>query len=892
MQERMQILNDDPLAWLVEQEAQNPGVRYSALTDLLKKPPGDPDVVEARRASKAPTKKGPSSAWGQRWLVWGLLILFLLLGTALRLYQLDSKSLWYDELGTALYTAPDNSLLEVARGPLEVPAIPAPPLYFMTTYLLRQVSESEFLLRLPSVFFGLLAIAATYILGKALLGPREALVGAFLMTISTFGIRYSQEARYYALLLLLATLSLYFFYLGLRRNDVLSWVGFVISSTLAVYTHLFAFLFLAAEAAFALLHFVARRLRSRDMEVDRWQRSWRKEEPFFSFLLCALVMALLYLPMLPFTVSGLLSRRGLGGHIPTAIDKTSLSYLAGIVELLGAGPGLAFLCYLAALGLGLYFLARRLRQQLVLAVLWITLPFLIVFLVPAGHNFRLRYVIFVLPVFLLVVSAGLIGLAEALSLGVKRVRRGETAAVVRPATLTIACLAFSVLSLGPLQRYWDEEKQPWDKAASFLQSVVSPGDVVIAPVEAYAQRLLYFDYDASEVEYLVPCPCPVGVSLEQWHRLSELASPYDQAWLLDPNPNYRHLRPGQLLAEELEDYIFLPPIIFKGHTRNSAVETDLLAPFMTSDVGVLPALPLDSLPTAEQIVGLGSLLASQAQELYPGKTRSEFTLGELYRFYGSDDEAVIHYEAAIADDPSFLGPYEGLALVHLGRGEVEETVTLYGELLDTGLIDESYYHFLLGSMHRVEGDLDVATGEFALAVSLDPNDVDYRLRLGDAYRAADRLDDALAQYGEITRLAPSYVGAYSRRASIYRAQGRLADAVVEYHTAVQLRPDDPLFYAMLADTYRRQGLLDQALTEAQEAVRLGQDEALFHVLLGEIYQALEQLPEAIREFEEGVRLAPTLPPYYLKLADAYRLAGRDEEAIAAYERMLELNPGN
>jgi mannosyltransferase len=844
------------------------------------------------RPSKAPSKKDYSSALGQRWLVWGLLVVFLLLGTALRLFQLDSKSLWYDELGTALYTAPDNSLLEVVQGPLEVPAIPAPPLYFITTYLLRQVSDSEFLLRLPSVFFGLLAIAATYKLGKALLGPREGLVGAFLMTISTFGIRYSQEGRYYALLLLLATLSLYFFWLGLRRNDVLSWVGFVVSSTLAVYTHLFAFLFLTAEAVFAFAHFVTRRLRSRDTEVDAGGRSWWKEEPFFSFLVCALVMAVLYLPMLPFTVRGVLSSRGLGGDTPTTIDRASPSYLAGIVQLLGAGPGLALLCYLAALGLGLYFLARRSRQQLVLAVLWITLPFLIVFTVPAGHNFRLRYVIFVLPVFLLVVSAGLIGLAEAISHGMKRVRREDTASVVRPTTLTIACLAFTVLSLGALLRYWDEEKQPWDKAASFLQRVVSPGDVVITPAEAHAQRLLYYDYHATEVEYLAPCPCPVRVSLEHWQRLPELASPYDQAWLLDPNPNYRYLRPGQPLAEELENFIFLPPIIFKAHTRNSAVETDLLAPFMTSDVGVLPALRLDSLPPDEQIVELGSLLASQAEKLYPGKTRSEFTLGELYRFYGSDDEAILHYEAAIADDPSFLGPYEGLALAYLGRGKVEETVTLYGELLETGLIEKSYYHFLLGSMYAVEGDLDVAVGEFASAVSLDPNDVDYRLRLGDAYRDADRLDDALAQYDEITRLDPSYMVAYSRRASIYRAQGRLAEAVVEYQTAVQLRPDDPLFHAMLADTYRHQGLLDQALTEAQEAVRLEEGEAIYHVLLGEVYQALDQLPEAIGEFEEGVRLAPTFAPYYLKLADAYRLAGREEDAIAAFERMLELTQGN
>jgi hypothetical protein len=43
-------LNDNPLPWLLEQDSDNPGVRYFALTDLLHRPPDDPDVTEARRA--------------------------------------------------------------------------------------------------------------------------------------------------------------------------------------------------------------------------------------------------------------------------------------------------------------------------------------------------------------------------------------------------------------------------------------------------------------------------------------------------------------------------------------------------------------------------------------------------------------------------------------------------------------------------------------------------------------------------------------------------------------------------------------------------------------------------------------------------------------------------
>jgi tetratricopeptide (TPR) repeat protein/4-amino-4-deoxy-L-arabinose transferase-like glycosyltransferase len=827
------------------------------------------------------------------WLVWGLLILLLLLGAALRLYQLDGKGLWYDELGTALYTAPEKPLRGVVRGPLEVPVIPAPPLYFLTTYLFRQVSEIESLLRVPSVFYGLLTIAAIYVLGRAVLGPWEGLVGAFLLTISAFHIRYSQEARYYSLLMLLATLSLYFFYRGLRRNDRLSWVGYVVSSTLAIYTHLFAFLFVAVEGIYAAIYFARRRLRGRPSGDEQGSRSWWRGESFSSFLLSVLVVGLLYLPMLPYTLGGLLSRKGLGGHVPTTISRTSLSYLAGIVDLFGAGPGLPLFCYLLALGLGLYFMARRSRQQLVLAALWIILPFLVVFLVPAGHNFRLRYVIFVLPVFLLVVSAGLVGLSQLISTCIgKRVRKERLGRLLQPMVLTIGCALFGVFSLGALQRYWAEEKQPWDKAAAFLQSVVGPGEVVVTTNEAHTERLLYYGYDASEVAYLVPCPCPAPAKMEDWYRFLELASPYQQAWLLDPNPKYRRLRPGGQLAQELESYVLLPPIVFKGHTRSSVVEMDLLAPFMTSDMGVLAALPADPQPTDEQIIELGSLLVSQAEELYPGGTRSQFTMGELYRFYGSEDDAIAHYEAGIADDPRFYPAYEGLALIHIRRGELGRAVELYRTLSEMGVIDQSYYHFLLGSKHMVEGDLGAAIGELAVAVSMDADDLPYRLRLGDAYLAAGRLDEAMVQYNEILTLDPSSSVAHSRRGKIYRAQGRLAEAVGEYQIAVQLRPDNPFYHAMVADTYRHQGLLDEALAEAKEAVRLGEDEAAYHVLLGEVYEALDLLPQAIGQFEEGVLLAPSVAPYYLDLGDAYRLAGRDEDAIAAYERVLELDPGN
>jgi hypothetical protein len=46
-------LTGDPLPWLLEDDAENPGVRYFVLTDILDKPQDDPEVEEARQAVMA-----------------------------------------------------------------------------------------------------------------------------------------------------------------------------------------------------------------------------------------------------------------------------------------------------------------------------------------------------------------------------------------------------------------------------------------------------------------------------------------------------------------------------------------------------------------------------------------------------------------------------------------------------------------------------------------------------------------------------------------------------------------------------------------------------------------------------------------------------------------------
>ena len=97
--------------------------------------------------------------------------------------------------------------------------------------------NSDFALRIPSVIFGLTSVYLLFILGRRLFNTKVGLIASFMLAISPFHIWYSQELRSYSLLMLLTTISVYYFWLGLHKNKKKYWIGYLISTLAALYTH-------------------------------------------------------------------------------------------------------------------------------------------------------------------------------------------------------------------------------------------------------------------------------------------------------------------------------------------------------------------------------------------------------------------------------------------------------------------------------------------------------------------------------------------------------------------------------------------------------------------------------------------------------------------------------
>jgi uncharacterized membrane protein len=172
-------------------------------------------------------------------------LIICLVGFALLLYRLDEKSLWADETFVAEVVRLDLRPLVSATA-----ADVHPPLYFVGMWIwTRLAGVNEFTLRFPSVIFGTLSAATLYALGSRVMSRSVGVMAMAVMAISPFFILYSRMARYYSLVLFLSLVSYWFFCQLLDgRASVRNWMGYIVASTLAIYTYYAAAFILLAQA--------------------------------------------------------------------------------------------------------------------------------------------------------------------------------------------------------------------------------------------------------------------------------------------------------------------------------------------------------------------------------------------------------------------------------------------------------------------------------------------------------------------------------------------------------------------------------------------------------------------------------------------------------------------
>ena len=173
------------------------------------------------------------------------------LAAAIRFSTLGLQSYRHDEAVTA-----GRVLLSSLGGTMHMvwAGESTPPLYYLAAWLWSHpFGVHEVGLRSLSALFGTATVPVAYLAGRELIGARTGIAVAAIVAVNPMLVWFSQDARAYALLVLLSTAALLFFLRARQsgsRRDLGAWAAF---SALALATHYFAVFPLAVEAAWLLV---------------------------------------------------------------------------------------------------------------------------------------------------------------------------------------------------------------------------------------------------------------------------------------------------------------------------------------------------------------------------------------------------------------------------------------------------------------------------------------------------------------------------------------------------------------------------------------------------------------------------------------------------------------
>jgi hypothetical protein len=380
------------------------------------------------------------------------LVLVLLLAAGLRLRGIGRDSLWFDEAATVhIVTQPLPRMMELIRSDERTP-----PLHYLILHCwIRLFGDSETSVRLPSAIAGAAAVWFLYALTARLTNPTAGVVAALLLALSRYQIAYSQEARAYSLMLLLALASCDLFARLLRRRTPGTEAAYVVVTALLLYAHLYGvFTILAQHVAFAAELWRRRRRDRRDDAGAGEAGAERTDEPLSlrRWVLLNLAVLALFSPWVPTAIAW--TRSVNTGFWVKPMTPAEIGHAFRLYT--GSAAALVLLILLAGFGVAR---ARR-RDRLTLLIALATLPVVVPVIVSSlgKPTFTDRYGI--------VAPAGLYALA------------GAGVAAVGVQFVQVACVA----ALGAITftaRPALMPKPQWREAGRYLNQHLRGGDVAV-----------------------------------------------------------------------------------------------------------------------------------------------------------------------------------------------------------------------------------------------------------------------------------------------------------------------------------------------------------------------------------------------------------------------------
>ncbi len=423
------------------------------------------------------------------------LFIILSIGFILRIYHLNAESFWLDECISV-----SMAKLDLGRIiPQHYNSFHPPFYYLILHFWIKLVGDAEASTRFLSVMIGLASIFMIYRLGRLIFNKEAGILSAFLLSISVYHIRFSQETRMYNLAVLLALISMYFFIKLLGKHTRRTAVYYLVSTFLMMITHYSALLIILVQNIYVFTVRALRKKESGEMGIKSW-------------LVLQSVFLILCLPFLGIWLRHLAHVQQDGRFW---LSKPSV-YM--VVEAVRAYAGSYILLPLLLIPA----LLSILGGMSLLTFVWLVAPQAMLFALSvfSASLYSTKYMLTISPPLYLLTADGL-----------RRMKHP----LIKAAFIS-AIVIFSMVAL--TNYYSNIQKPQWRDAVRFIEENVRPGDLLVLNDKMSKNAIFdsYYFKRRDVVEMLYPGEITTAPyilpNVKETKNLLNSVSRYNRVWIV------------------------------------------------------------------------------------------------------------------------------------------------------------------------------------------------------------------------------------------------------------------------------------------------------------------------------------------------------------------------
>jgi tetratricopeptide (TPR) repeat protein/4-amino-4-deoxy-L-arabinose transferase-like glycosyltransferase len=220
------------------------------------------------------------------------------------------------------------------------------------------------------------------------------------------------------------------------------------------------------------------------------------------------------------------------------------------------------------------------------------------------------------------------------------------------------------------------------------------------------------------------------------------------------------------------------------------------------------------------------------------------------------DEAIAHYERAIALRPDYAPAYTNMGAALRSKGRVTEAI---------------------------------AAHEKSLAIQ--PDNPDTHFNLANALLDLNRPQEAAEHFRLAGRQGPPGANVENNLGIALAAEGKMTEAAAAFRRAVAAEPGSARAHRNLGDALTSLGQFDEGVGHLRRATQLQPENATFHYDLAVALLESGRAGQAIEEFNAALKIDPAFAPAHNNLGVALGSQGRLDEAVEHFRQALKIQPG-